>query len=274
MTGVQTCALPICDEVIVPDLTFAASASAVIHTGATPVLVDVERKSWTLDLDKAASAIGPRTKAIMPVHLYGQPADMDGIKALACRHNLLVVEDAAEAIIRAGAVVSDGSPLNIGTGSGTTIRELVELCCEVAGFEGKLVWDPTKPDGALRKVPPSLTNHPGLLFERMRWRRKKGQEEGVREILRDPPAELGRADLWWNERAYMVRRSVSAGRMSEAYAFAKDHGLNGGAGLTEAEFLAGWVALRFLDKPEPALGHFRRLHEAARFPVKIGRAHV
>ena len=86
------------DEVIVPDLTFAASASAVIHAGATPVLVDVERTSWTLDLDKAASAIGPRTRAIMPVHLYGQPADMDGVKALADRHGLLVIEDAAEAL--------------------------------------------------------------------------------------------------------------------------------------------------------------------------------
>ncbi len=86
------------DEVIVPDLTFAASASAVIHAGATPVLVDVERTSWTLDLDKAASAIGPRTRAIMPVHLYGQPADMDGVKALADHHGLLVVEDAAEAL--------------------------------------------------------------------------------------------------------------------------------------------------------------------------------
>lgn len=86
------------DEVIVPDLTFAASASAVIHAGAVPVLVDVERASWTLDLDKAAAAIGPRTRAIMPVHLYGQPADMDGVKALADRHGLLVVEDAAEAL--------------------------------------------------------------------------------------------------------------------------------------------------------------------------------
>ncbi len=86
------------DEVIVPDLTFAASASAVIHAGATPVLVDVERTSWTLDLDKAASAIGPRTRAIMPVHLYGQPADMDGVKALADHRGLLVVEDAAEAL--------------------------------------------------------------------------------------------------------------------------------------------------------------------------------
>ena len=86
------------DEVIVPDLTFAASASAVIQAGATPVLVDVERTSWTLDLDKAASAIGPRTRAIMPVHLYGQPADMDGVKTLADRHGLLVIEDAAEAL--------------------------------------------------------------------------------------------------------------------------------------------------------------------------------
>lgn len=86
------------DEVIVPDLTFAASASAVIHAGAVPVLVDVERASWTLDLDKAAAAIGPRTRAIMPVHLYGQPADMDGVKSLAGRHGLLVVEDAAEAL--------------------------------------------------------------------------------------------------------------------------------------------------------------------------------
>jgi soluble lytic murein transglycosylase len=127
-------------------------------------------------------------------------------------------------------------------------------------------------DGALRKVPAHLTSHPGLLFERLRWRRKKGQEEGAREILRDAPADLGRPDLWWNERAYMVRRSVSAGRMSEAYTLAKNHGLSGGAGLTEAEFLAGWVSLRFLDKPEPALGHFRRLHEAARFPVTQARA--
>lgn len=86
------------DEVIVPDLTFAASASAVIHAGAVPVLVDVERTSWTLDLNKAASAIGPRTRAIMPVHLYGQPVDMDGVKTLADRHGLLVVEDAAEAL--------------------------------------------------------------------------------------------------------------------------------------------------------------------------------
>ncbi len=86
------------DEVIVPNLTFAASASAVIHTGAKPVLVDVNRGDWNLDASLAEQAITPRTRAIMPVHLYGMPVDMTAINALARRHGLFVVEDAAEGI--------------------------------------------------------------------------------------------------------------------------------------------------------------------------------
>ncbi|HEX6977944.1 MAG TPA: aminotransferase class I/II-fold pyridoxal phosphate-dependent enzyme [Alphaproteobacteria bacterium] len=85
------------DEVIVPDLTFAATINAVIHAGATPVIVDVDPNTWNLDPAAAAAAITPRTRAIMPVHLYGQPADMDAIMDLAKRHDLIVIEDAAEA---------------------------------------------------------------------------------------------------------------------------------------------------------------------------------
>jgi perosamine synthetase len=86
------------DEVIVPDLTFAATLNAVIYTGATPVLVDVAADTWNMDPDAVAAAITPRTKAIMPVHLYGQPTDMAPILALAKRRGLVVVEDAAEAV--------------------------------------------------------------------------------------------------------------------------------------------------------------------------------
>jgi len=86
------------DEVIVPDLTFAATINTVIHAGATPVIVDVDRRSWNIDPAKVAAVITARTRAIMPVHLYGQPADMDALVALADRHGLIVVEDAAEAI--------------------------------------------------------------------------------------------------------------------------------------------------------------------------------
>ena len=85
------------DEVIVPDLTFAATLNAVIYTGATPVLVDVSPDTWNMDPEAVAAAITPRTKAIMPVHLYGQPADMGPILALAKRRGLVVIEDAAEA---------------------------------------------------------------------------------------------------------------------------------------------------------------------------------
>jgi perosamine synthetase len=86
------------DEVIVPDLTFAATINTVVHAGATPVIVDVDRRSWNIDPALVAAAITPRTRAIMPVHLYGQPAAMDALMELAERHGLAVIEDAAEAI--------------------------------------------------------------------------------------------------------------------------------------------------------------------------------
>ncbi len=86
------------DEVIIPDLTFAASANAVIHAGATPVLVDVTPDSWTMDVAAARDAVSPKTRAIMPVHLYGQPAPMAELQALARELGLLLIEDAAEAL--------------------------------------------------------------------------------------------------------------------------------------------------------------------------------
>lgn len=85
------------DEVIVPDLTFIASANAVTYTGAKPVLVDVDKMTWNVDPAVIVRKITSRTKAIMVVHLYGNPADMNVIMILAKRYNLYVIEDAAEA---------------------------------------------------------------------------------------------------------------------------------------------------------------------------------
>ena len=85
------------DEVITVPFTFVASVSAVVYTGARPVLVDIDRRSFTIDTAAIERAITPRTKAILPVHLYGQPADMDPIMDVARRHELVVIEDAAQA---------------------------------------------------------------------------------------------------------------------------------------------------------------------------------
>jgi dTDP-4-amino-4,6-dideoxygalactose transaminase len=85
------------DEVITVPFTFVATVAAIEYSGAKPILVDVEPEFLTMDPAKLEAAITPRTKAIIPVHLFGQPADMDPIMAIAAKHNLMVIEDACQA---------------------------------------------------------------------------------------------------------------------------------------------------------------------------------
>jgi dTDP-4-amino-4,6-dideoxygalactose transaminase len=85
------------DEVITVPFTFVATVAAIYYTGATPVFVDINPRTFTIDVKAIESAITERTKAILPVHLYGQPADMDPILEIAKRHGLVVIEDAAQA---------------------------------------------------------------------------------------------------------------------------------------------------------------------------------
>jgi perosamine synthetase len=85
------------DEVIVPTFTIIATANAVAYLGAEPVLVDSEPATWNLDIGQVEAKITPRTKAIIPVHTYGHPVDMDSLNAIAQKYGLFVLEDAAEA---------------------------------------------------------------------------------------------------------------------------------------------------------------------------------
>ncbi len=85
------------DEVITVPFTFVATVSAIDYTGATPVFVDIDPKTFTMDVNAIEAAITEKTKAIIPVHLYGQPADMDPILEIARKHNLVVIEDACQA---------------------------------------------------------------------------------------------------------------------------------------------------------------------------------
>ncbi len=85
------------DEVIVPSFTFAATGNSVVLTGASPVFADIEPHQFTLDPASVEASITPRTKAIMPVHLYGHPAHMAELEAIAEKHGLLIFEDAAQA---------------------------------------------------------------------------------------------------------------------------------------------------------------------------------
>lgn len=86
------------DEVIVPETSWIATASAIVYVGAKPVFCDIKADTWVMDSDKLEALITPKTKAIIPVHLYGQPVDMDPVLAIAQKHNIFVLEDSAPAI--------------------------------------------------------------------------------------------------------------------------------------------------------------------------------
>ncbi len=150
------------DEVIVPAFTYIATAQAVLHQGATPVFADIDGKTYNLDPETAAERITPRTKAIIPVHLHGLPADLDPINQLAEGSGLTVIEDAAQAhgatyrgraVGRLGhmAAFSLNSTKNLPAGEGGLfVTDSLELAARAARFRFNGVnpdpgWDPDRP---------------------------------------------------------------------------------------------------------------------------------
>jgi perosamine synthetase len=96
------------DEVITSSYSFISSANVILFEGATPVFVEIDEQTWNLDPAAVAAAVTPRTRAILPVHIYGYPCDMNALGAIAREHGLAIVEDACEAV---GAHTSEGRPV-------------------------------------------------------------------------------------------------------------------------------------------------------------------
>ena len=126
-------------------------------------------------------------------------------------------------------------------------------------------------EAAIRNVPANLQTDPGFLFERAKWRRIRSQNDAAREILLKPPADLIRPDLWWRETEYQARQALRDGDISLAYKLAAAHKPGGGKLQADAEFFAGFVALRFLDDRKAALTHFRKLHDGTTAPISRAR---
>ena len=126
-------------------------------------------------------------------------------------------------------------------------------------------------DAALRKVPASLENDPGLIYARIHWRRLKGKDSDARALLHNEPRNPPRPELWWREREAEIRQALNDGAYSEAYRLARDHRVTSGTELADAEFLAGWIALRMQHDPHVAFGHFENLYNSVRTPVSQAR---
>lgn len=130
-------------------------------------------------------------------------------------------------------------------------------------------------DGKIEAVPNSLRNNAGLSYERFLWRARKGRPESALELLssRSASAEaLGQPEEWANRRRSMARQLMRDGRNKEAYWISANHHLEGGSSFSDLEWLSGFIALRKMNDPEKALGHFRRFRNAVQSPISLGRA--
>jgi len=166
------------DEVLVPSFSFAATANAVALTGAKPVFVDIDEETFCMSVQDAKDAISPRTRAVMPVHLYGHPADLQGLEALCVEFDLLLFEDAAQAHLASVAEKPVGS----------------------WGLAGSFSFYPTKNmtsgEGGM------VTTRSDSLARRVRLLRNQGQERryhneivGFNNRMTDVHAAIGRVQL-------------------------------------------------------------------------------
>lgn len=133
-------------------------------------------------------------------------------------------------------------------------------------------------DYAVARVPAELSADPGLVYDRVRWRRQHGQTEAALDLIRDHYAAIdidaAIHDRWWRERHILVRAALKTKDYQTAYKLSAHHRFSSESSrgvLAEAEFLAGWIALRFLDDPGSAQRHFATMYEAVTFPISLAR---
>lgn len=128
-------------------------------------------------------------------------------------------------------------------------------------------------DSLVKAVPAQLQDDPGFLLERLRWRRKNNMDFGAIEILHSmPPAEqIPNLGEWWKERNIMARRLIDKKDYKSAYLVVSKHGMKEGADFAAAEFLAGWLALRFNKEADKAFGHFEALYNGTSTPISKSR---
>ena len=136
----------------------------------------------------------------------------------------------------------------------------------------KLMRQSAGVDAAIKRVPASLHKDAGLQFERLRWRRRRGLVDSAFEILQNPPDDLGDPEAWWPERSYLIRKALYRGEIALAYQFSADHRMKKGVGFAASEFLAGWIAIRFLKKYQLGYTHFVQLYHGVSYPVSLARA--
>jgi len=151
---------------------------------------------------------------------------------------------------------------------GTGRQRLADARMALAAMRGGV-------DGKIDRVPSEFAEDPGLLYERIRWRRRKGRDEQTWDLIKQAPRDpelMVFPDRWWVEKHLQARKALRAGRPQLAYDLTIGHGMSEGVGFAQAEFLAGFIALRMLKKPDVAYRHFETLEAGVTTPISKSRA--
>jgi soluble lytic murein transglycosylase len=141
-------------------------------------------------------------------------------------------------------------------------------------FETRILLALNKPgvNHAITRIPASLRNDPGLIYERMKWRERKGMSDGVEELLLAAPAVIPYPHKWWRTRHIRVREALEKGRTSHALKLLANHGQVDGIGQADALWLQGWISLVHMKQPAKAFDYFTQLEKAVAYPVSKSRA--
>jgi soluble lytic murein transglycosylase len=173
-------------------------------------------------------------------------------------------------VLRFNALLSRGEYSNargMATVLGKGYPELAEARIALSSGSGNV-------NPLIDAVPANLRNDEGLLFERLRWRRRNDINDGALEILAEPLnyADMYDPSAWWQERHIMARRLIEERQYAKAYRLVNNHGQREGLAYSQAEWLAGWLALQFLNKPWDAFEHFERMYHKVETPISKSRA--
>lgn len=171
------------------------------------------------------------------------------------RTERLLWEDDSDGVNRMLPLLTDGYPM-------------------LAQARQALMRERTDASHWVSKVPMELRGNPGLLYDRIRWARRRNMDEQAITWLQDQPLDLdqhGHDRAWWQERHILIRRLLDQGQDREAYRLAADNNLVDDLPKAQAEFMAGWIALRRLKQPQKAVQHFAKLHAGSSLPISLGR---
>jgi len=156
--------------------------------------------------------------------------------------------------------------------AGRQAKRLGQGYRSLAKARRRLMLDRPGVDAALAQVPPGLQDDPGLLYDRARWRQRRGRHDGVVELLDRAAGVVRRPERWWPLRHWVARNALNQGNTALAYRLASVHSLKSGVEFAEAEWFSGWLALRFEQSPAQAYRHFVRLNDGVSTPISRARS--